>query len=61
MNQINPIYLINYSNCGPVDKNTMSALFACLSRAGGNPLWLGRWIPAFAGMTTSLVAGFLQT
>jgi hypothetical protein len=36
-------------------------LLACHSRAGGNPLRLGRWIPAFAGKTTSLVAGFLQT
>jgi hypothetical protein len=46
----------------------MFALFACHSAPifmginyGGNPFWLGRWMPAFAGMTTSLVAGFLQT
>jgi hypothetical protein len=45
----------------PSKNNSMFALFARHSRAGGNPLWLGRWIPAFAGMTNSLVAGFLQT
>jgi hypothetical protein len=51
-------------------------LYACHSRKGGNPLWLGRWIPAIVypragggracpheggGITNSPVAGFLQT
>jgi hypothetical protein len=54
----------------------MFAFFACHSREGGNLLWLGRWIPAIVYphavggrpcpheggcMTTSPVAGFLQT
>jgi hypothetical protein len=41
--------------CGRKFEVPMFALFGCHSRAGGNPLQLGRWIPVFTCMTISFV------